>query len=111
MPRPARQRSAVGLLVVLVAVGCGRPGPRSPEAIPTPADPVPSPRTAVLPSSYTEAREACAHRDPARRAFFGELHVHTRLSFDANLWEVRGTPDDASAPAPQGDRGPAANRL
>ena len=43
---------------------------------------------------YSEKRDACANRDPLRKAFWGELHVHSELSFDANMWDVRG-----SAPA------------
>ena len=31
----------------------------------------------------TESREPCARYDPLRRPFFGDTHVHTRLSFDA----------------------------
>jgi hypothetical protein len=30
-----------------------------------------------------------------RNAYFGDLHVHTRLSFDAYIFNVRATPDDA----------------
>ena len=34
--------------------------------------------------------------DPAKRqAWFGELHTHTSFSFDAYIYNVRGTPDDA----------------
>jgi hypothetical protein len=43
---------------------------------------------------YSESRDACANRDPLRKAFWGELHVHSALSFDANLWDVRGSADD-----------------
>ncbi len=45
--------------------------------------------------TYTEAREPCADRSPERRLYWGDLHVHTRLSFDAYLWSVRGDPSDA----------------
>ncbi|MCE2392428.1 MAG: DUF3604 domain-containing protein [Proteobacteria bacterium] len=53
--------------------------------------------TALAPSGmpYSEQREACADRDPLKRAHFGELHVHSVLSMDANIWDVRSTPDDA----------------
>jgi hypothetical protein len=30
-----------------------------------------------------------------RNAYFGDLHVHTRLSFDAYIFNVRASPDDA----------------
>ncbi|MAT29103.1 MAG: hypothetical protein CMN29_29900 [Sandaracinus sp.] len=40
-------------------------------------------------------REACAERDPLRRPFFGDLHVHTRFSFDAAAYDVRTGPADA----------------
>jgi hypothetical protein len=44
---------------------------------------------------YSEARAACAERDPLRKAYFGDLHVHTALSFDAWTYDVRATPADA----------------
>ena len=40
-------------------------------------------------------RAACRDRDPARRPFFGDLHVHTRYSFDAAAYDVRTGPADA----------------
>ena len=51
---------------------------------------------ALAPSGrpYSEDRAACAHRDPSRQAFWGELHVHSSLSMDAYLWDVRNGPDD-----------------
>lgn len=33
--------------------------------------------------------------NPLRNAYFGDLHVHTRNSFDAYVFNVRGSPDDA----------------
>jgi hypothetical protein len=33
--------------------------------------------------------------NPLRDAYFGDLHVHTKLSFDAYIFNVRGDPDDA----------------
>jgi len=39
--------------------------------------------TAAEPFARSESREPCAQHDPLRRPFFGDTHVHTRLSFDA----------------------------
>ncbi len=33
--------------------------------------------------------------NPLRNAHFGDLHVHTRFSMDAYIFDVRATPDDA----------------
>ncbi len=45
--------------------------------------------------SLPDTRQPCADHDPLRRPFFGDLHVHTRLSFDAQIWGNRSTPRDA----------------
>jgi len=42
-----------------------------------------------------DAREACAQADDERQIFWGDLHVHTALSFDAWVYDVRLEPDDA----------------
>ena len=41
------------------------------------------------------AREACRDRDPLRRPFFGDLHVHTTFSLDASTMDTRNRPSDA----------------
>ncbi len=46
---------------------------------------------------YTEARTACTAHEPLRQLFFGDLHVHTALSFDAQAFDVRTTPAEAYA--------------
>lgn len=45
--------------------------------------------------AHPETREACRERSPQRRAWFGDLHVHTALSMDAWVRDTRATPDDA----------------
>jgi hypothetical protein len=47
------------------------------------------------PFERTEQRAACSHYDALRRPFFGDTHVHTSHSFDANLGGTRNTPRDA----------------
>ncbi|MCW5891208.1 MAG: DUF3604 domain-containing protein [bacterium] len=44
---------------------------------------------------YAEERAACSQRSRLRHAYFGDLHVHTALSFDAQAFDVRTTPADA----------------
>jgi hypothetical protein len=50
-------------------------------------------------SSDTEAASAGRTGTPApnplRNVYFGDLHLHTRNSFDAYIFNVRATPDDA----------------
>jgi hypothetical protein len=40
-------------------------------------------------------REPCAERNPLRNLYFGDLHVHTGWSFDAQAFDVHTTPADA----------------
>ena len=54
------------------------------------APPPPPPAT-----DYVEPREPCAAHSPLRRAFFGDLHVHTSYSFDAYAFDVRVPPAQA----------------
>lgn len=42
----------------------------------------------------TEEREGCANHDPQRRPFFGDLHVHSRYSFDSYISSQRNDPWD-----------------
>ncbi len=47
------------------------------------------------PYALTEERTPCANFAPQRQAFFGDLHVHTALSFDAATQDTRNRPSDA----------------
>lgn len=54
-------------------------------------------KAAAAPATKVQAR-AAAHLpgyNPERNAYFGDLHVHTKLSFDAYIFNVRATPEDA----------------
>lgn len=93
--------SRVLLSASLLAAGCGDDGDPAPDA--GAADggsdggavdggaPDAGPALIVLP----DEREPCADRDPLRRPYFGDLHAHTRYSFDAAAYDVRAEPGDA----------------
>ena len=70
--------------VVLGVVGCSSDEP---------ADKAPEPPEITL--SSTEDRAACADRSPLRNVYWGDLHIHTSLSFDAYAHGIRHAPADA----------------
>ena len=51
---------------------------------------------ATLASAQTSDKAGqTADYNPERNAYFGDLHIHTKHSFDAFIFNVRTTPDDA----------------
>lgn len=49
------------------------------------------------PQAVEPGREACLDHSPDRNLYWGDLHVHTSLSFDAWIYDMRLGPDDAYA--------------
>ena len=43
----------------------------------------------------TQGQEPCADVNPLKNLYFGALHIHTALSFDAWPWETNAGPEDA----------------
>ena len=77
-PRPLRPSSSLAAIASLAAAGCA---PREP---------------APAAAAEKEAAAAPQPTGPAsREAYFGDLHIHTQYSFDAFIFNVRATPDDA----------------
>jgi hypothetical protein len=46
-------------------------------------------------TDVADGTPACTDHNPLRNVYFGDLHVHTALSFDAYAFDIRNTPDDA----------------
>lgn len=74
------KRLSVAVCAAALLAACGEQQASGPGAQQTPG----SPSAADRPSP-----------NPLRNAYFGDLHVHTRNSFDAYIFNVRATPDDA----------------
>ena len=98
-----RRRKTHGLLAAWAvwALGCGGGGatPASDTVPDLPADAADTQADTSLPPgaivTYTEDRAPCAEQHPYRRPYFGDLHAHTRLSFDARAYDVLATPAEA----------------
>ncbi len=71
--------------VAMVFLGCP-----SGLSAPLPEPPVAGPKTAAA-----QAPQPCAHHDPQRQVFWGDLHVHTAISMDAWMFGTRPRPADA----------------
>ncbi len=82
-----RVRAAAGLCALLLACAESDEPEARPSPSPAPAAPARSARLRPRPEPTPEP--------PARRAFFGDLHLHTALSLDAYAAGARLLPDDA----------------
>ncbi len=87
-PRPLRL--PITALALLGLAACS--ADRSPESV-----------YAVAEFGNPTPAEPCTDYSPERRAFFGDLHVHTSLSSDAYSFGVTETPEDAYRYAFGGD--------
>jgi hypothetical protein len=67
-------------MAVLLAAACSQPAEAPIAALK--GDETPPPRQMPAPN-------------PLKNAYFGDLHMHTRNSFDAYIFNVRATPNDA----------------
>jgi hypothetical protein len=72
-------------IVTMLLMACGTEPP--PESVFAVAD--------FRSDKHKLPRPRCNHHDPQRRAFFGDLHVHTSVSNDAYSFGVRVDPDGA----------------
>lgn len=79
---------AAGILVLAFVIGWGAVG----FIVQPPGWSVPP---AAAPAEPARGREPCADNDPLRKAYFGDLHVHTAYSYDGSGRGLRTTPDQA----------------
>ena len=77
-------KRTTALAVILLLSACGKPatGPAAPEG-------------AAAGGTDAAVAGRTAGYNPDRNAYFGDLHIHTRDSFDAYIFNVRATVDDA----------------
>ena len=82
----------VGALIAGAAIGAQTmSGPKAEK----PGTASPAARTAQPKARVSATPAHLPGYSADRNAYFGDLHVHTQLSFDAYIFNVRRTPDDA----------------
>ncbi len=96
MQRQGRRASGrLTAAAIVLAGGLAAAGSAPSQAV-KPATPAPAAKPAAAPGAAPA--KAAAHLpgwNAERNAYFGDLHVHTGLSFDAYIFNVRATPQDA----------------
>ncbi len=87
-----------GLLVLPFLTACGDDGGGPTQSVTSPAETSAPPETTAPVEylvTYTEEREPCKCRNANKNLYWGELHAHTILSYDAYVWGTMTTPEQA----------------
>ena len=88
-----RFRLACAAAAFALSAACSAPPAETGEAPARGEAPAPPVDTAEAGGANSQASAIASN--PLRDVFFGDLHIHTRNSFDAYIFGVRATPDDA----------------
>jgi hypothetical protein len=79
-PSPLRTGRHISLVLAFCQLSCGSP---------------PTPEVRAESNAEKPDKETCLDYSETRNVYFGDLHVHTRYSFDAYIHQVRNSPADA----------------